>query len=78
MERKDRKEIMHFIDEKKVLEALNIIEKELNGTTEETMVPRRDTLDGSRSSELRTERPSLKVRARNTERDSRDIGGGSE
>tara|TARA_Y100000296_G_scaffold48278_1_gene55313 strand:- start:37 stop:240 length:204 start_codon:yes stop_codon:yes gene_type:complete len=67
-----------MINKEKIMEALTIIEKELYGTTKETMVPRRDTLDGSRSSELRARRPGFQVRDCNTERDSRDLGGDSE
>ena len=67
-----------MIDKEKILEALSILnEKEHYGTIKETMVPRRDTLDGTRSSELRARRSGFKVRDRNTERDSRDIGGDS-
>jgi hypothetical protein len=68
-----------MIDKEKILEALSILnEKEHYGTTKETMVPRRDTLDGSRSSELRSGRSGFEVRDCNTERDSRDLGGDSE
>ena len=64
-----------MVNKEKIMEALTIIEKELYGTTKETMVPRRDTLDGTRSSELRARRSGFQVRDCNTKRDSRDLGG---
>ena len=68
-----------MINKEKILEALSILnEKELYGTTKETMVPRRDTLDGTRSSEPRARRSGFEIHDRNTERDSRDIGEDSE
>jgi len=67
-----------MINKEKIMEALTIIEKELTGTTKETMVPRRDTLDGTRSSELRAKRSGFEIHDCNTERDSRDLGGDSE
>ena len=66
-----------MVNKEKIMEALTIIEKELYGTTKETMVPRRDTLDGTRSSESRSGRPGFKVRDCNTERDARGLGGDS-